>query len=267
MKKAFANVVEPSKTNVVNTQDSLTQFDRDLVALTEKLMLKQRQLDRIAQQEQKIIQRTEKEIEYMNRPSSVQSKITSFIKRDKVLEQIEDLDEMTDELSFEKSEVDEDSSILDAEPQESEYNDLDSNLLEDVLVYTHCAAHNIQLVVKDGLKLDDAYIKLINKISKDIVAKSEISLSLAEELRKLDKRLSKNVITRWNSTLAMIRSVLSLTPAEFQTIRSSMKTKTAKQKEVKKNFFLTKDEREMLEELKTVLEMFEFVTDELQSIN
>ena len=119
----------------------------------------------------------------MNRPSSVQTKITSFIKRDQVLEELEDL---TDELSDDNLEEDADATVLDADLVE--YPDYDTNLVEDVLVYTPCAAHNIQLVVKDGLKLDNNYIELINKISKDIVAKSKISLTLAEELRKLDKR-------------------------------------------------------------------------------
>ena len=35
-----------------------------------------------------------------------------------------------------------------------------------------CLAHNIQLVIKDGLKLDDEFNKLINHVSQNIVAKS-----------------------------------------------------------------------------------------------
>ena len=51
-------------------------------------------------------------------------------------------------------------------------------------------------------------------MSKYIVTKTKISL--AEELKKLDKSLSKSVITRWNPTLFMIRSVLSITESELK---------------------------------------------------
>ena len=63
----------------------------------------------------------------------------------------------------------------------------------------------------------------------------------------------------------MIRSVLELSPEDMKTIRSKLPAKTAEQREVKRKFDITSVERDMLEELKEVLEMFEFVTDELQS--
>lgn len=53
-------------------------------------------------------------------------------------------------------------------------------------------------------------------------------------------------------------------PHQFIEIRSRMKCKTAKQKLVKKNFKLDETERAMLTELKELLEMFEFVTNEFQ---
>ena len=62
----------------------------------------------------------------------------------------------------------------------------------------------------------------------------------------------------------MIRSVLKLTPKDFATIRKEMSTKSVRQKEIKKKFNLTDIEREMLLELQVVLEIFEFVTNELQ---
>ena len=126
-----------------------------------------------------------------------------------------------------------------------------------------CAAHNVQLVIKDGLKLNDEYNNLINRVSKDIVSKSKFSTIIAEELRTFNKKLSKKNITRWNSILFMIRSVLKLTPVEFASIKSKLPTTTKAQKETKKNFSLN-IEREMLKELRKVLEMFEFVTDEIQ---
>ena len=51
----------------------------------------------------------------------------------------------------------------------------------------------------------------------------------AEEVRKIDKFILKNyVITRWNSILFMIRSVLKLIPK-----MKSKKNKTTKQQDVK----------------------------------
>ena len=113
--------------------------------------------------------------------------------------------------------------------------------------------------------MDEKYTTLIDKVSSDIVSKSKMSQIVAEELRNLDKKLSKKCVTRWNSILFMIRSVLKVSPAEFKTIRNSMPTATLQQKEVKKKFDISPNEREMLEELKVVLEMFEFVTDEFQT--
>ena len=79
-----------------------------------------------------------------------------------------------------------------------------------------CLAHNIQLVIKDGLKLDDEYNKLLDHVSKNIVNKSKSSSIIAAELRKFDKKLNKKNITRWNSILFMVRSVLKLAPEEMK---------------------------------------------------
>jgi hypothetical protein len=77
--------------------------------------------------------------------------------------------------------------------------------------------------------------------------------------------MNKKNLTRWNSTLFMLRSVLNLSPEDMKTIRNNMPSKTADQKAIKRNFDITTVEREMLSDLKQLLEMFEFVTDELQS--
>jgi hypothetical protein len=63
----------------------------------------------------------------------------------------------------------------------------------------------------------------------------------------------------------MIRSVLNFTPTDFQTIKNQLPAKTSAQIEVKHYFGISKKEREMLIELKEVLQMFEFVTDEIQT--
>jgi hypothetical protein len=57
-----------------------------------------------------------------------------------------------------------------------------------------CVAHNIQLVINDGLKLDDEYNKLLDHVSKNIVNKSKSSSIIAAELRKFDKKLNKKIL-------------------------------------------------------------------------
>jgi len=191
----------------------------------------------------------------MNAPIEKQSKITSYMKADRALL---DLEDQTDELS------DEEDDDVEGEPADLDDTENDAEELESVLSYLPCAAHNIQLVVKDGLKLDEDFSVLIKKVSKNIVCKSKVSTYIAAEIRSLELTLQKSVITRWNSILFMVRSVLRLNDQDFADIRSKMKTKTEKQRSVKKNFKLEKHEREMLVELRELLEMFEFVTNEFQ---
>ena len=114
------------------------------------------------------------------------------------------------------------------------------------MAYIPCIAHNLQLVIKDGLKLSKRLTDLIDRVSRDIVSKSKSNLLIAEELRKLDKKLNKKNVTRWNSILFMIRSVLKLTPEDMKKIQSLMPVRTEKQRDYKKSFYLSLDEREML---------------------
>jgi hypothetical protein len=115
------------------------------------------------------------------------------------------------------------------------------------------------------LNLDKEYLSLIKHVSENIVTKSKQSLVIAEELRKLNIKLNKKNVTRWNSILFMIRSALKLSPDDFKKIRNEMPTRNAKEREVRDKFHLKSNERAMLEELKEILEAFEFITDELQS--
>ena len=82
---------------------------------------------------------------------------------------------------------------------------------------------------------------LIKKISKNIVCKSKVSTLIECEVRNLELTLQKSVITRWNSILFMIRSVLRLKGQDFADIRNKMTAKTEKQKNVKKNFLKNKN--------------------------
>jgi hypothetical protein len=98
------------------------------------------------------------------------------------------------------------------------------------------------------LNLDKEYLSLIKHVSENIVTKSKQSLVIAEELRKLNIKLNKKNVTRWNSILFMIRSALKLSPDDFKKIRNEMPTRNAKEREVRDKFHLKSNERAMLEE-------------------
>lgn len=126
-----------------------------------------------------------------------QIKITAFMKRDKVLI---DLDDLSDELSEPiESEEETDENLTDLDADDLDLEDFDSSIINSakaVLAFLPCAAHNVQLVIKDGLILDEPYTKLIQHISRDIVTKSKVSTLIAEEIRNLELSLQKSVITR-----------------------------------------------------------------------
>ena len=77
--------------------------------------------------------------------------------------------------------------------------------------------------------------------------------------------MTKANYTRWNSFLFQYRSILRLSAVDLQKIRSSMPHRTVKQQNARNNFGLKFEEREKLQELVDVLELFEFVTDEFQA--
>ena len=187
-----------------------------------------------------------------------------------------DLDELTEELSEDENEkANKETKDQDTENSNDNDNDVSkdlidipSNVIDLKLVidtYGICCAHAIQLVLKDGIQLDEEYTKLIKKVSKDIVSKTKISNIIAEEIRNLEKVLLTYVITRWNSILFMIRSVLRLTDEDFRSVRDKMPRKTKKQRKTRKSFELKSKERAMLEELAQILEHFESLTDNLQT--
>ena len=102
------------------------------------------------------------------------------------------------------------------------------------------------------------------KISK-IVKKFKISFIAAEELKKLERYVHVSNVTRWNSILFSIRSVIRIPITEYKQIQSVLPTGTQKQKEIKKAFDPKNIEREMLKELVELLEVFEWCTNELQT--
>ncbi len=132
-------------------------------------------------------------------------------------------------------------------------------------------------MIKDGFKKDNALTELIDRVSRDIVSKSKFSQHLSEKLRSLNVYLNKRNVTRWNSTLFMVKSVLSLTDNQYSKVRNHMysihhvngkSNETTKQMEIRKKFILNKDEKDTsratLEELVFVLEGFLKVTNMFQ---
>jgi hypothetical protein len=95
--------------------------------------------------------------------------------------------------------------------------------------------------------------------------KSKQSSIIAEELRKFGIKLCQHCATRWNTYLFVTKSVLKLSQEQYKEVRESMRKSTPKEQAARAAFGLTLVEREMLTELKDVLEMFQFCQLELQS--
>jgi hypothetical protein len=170
-------------------------------------------------------------------------------------------DDSDDDLNGTQLDVDDDSADIFGEKQEEpllDYVDMTNNL-----AYLPCSAHHFQLVLKDGFKLDNTYDKLLKRCT-TMVGKSKKASSVAEQLRE-HKSLCKNILTRWNSILFLVRSILKISILELAQIRNNLPTNTRKQRKTKELFRLSQTEREMLAELRDLLANFEFVTNELQS--
>ena len=103
--------------------------------------------------------------------------------------------------------------------------------------------------------LDD----LIKRLSKDIVSRSKFSALIAEQLREFGKKFAKRVVTRFNSILFTARSLIGVSEEQFSKIQKAMPRKTSKQRTAKSKFILTRDERETLTELVSILTPFEWV--------
>ena len=148
---------------------------------------------------------------------------------------------MTDELSEGDGDDTLDDGDLDNAFEEGEtetecpLNDL-IDMEKITYAYLPCCAHNFQLVLKDGFKLDKVYDNLLKRIAK-IVSKSKKSSIIADELRNLDKFLCKSIPTRWNSILFLIRSILKLSSSDLTQIRNNLPTNT-KNKKKQKNCFV-----------------------------
>ena len=88
-------------------------------------------------------------------------------------------------------------------------------------MYTHKST-----IIKDGFLLSKIFSELINRVSRKIVLKSEISHFIAEKLSKLKVKFNKNNETRWNSIIFMIDSVLKLRQNQIKEIQYKMPDNT-----------------------------------------
>lgn len=131
----------------------------------------------------------------------------------------------------------------DTEPDDCEANG--SNL--DNVTFTHhsCFAHVMQLVIKDGLKNAGHLGSVIKRCSKlvSFLRKSTIAADVLEN----EKRPQNENATRWNSQLKMIKSVLSIPESKLSEIHDAPK--------------LTAHERNILQDIVSILAPFEQATD------
>jgi hypothetical protein len=89
-----------------------------------------------------------------------------------------------------------------------------TDLLDDVPYSTSCAAHTLQLCVKDGLNLVHRFKEVIKKGSKIVQHFNHSSLAtsvLSEKQRQPglnEQKLIQNCPTRWNSTYYMCKRLV-----------------------------------------------------------
>lgn len=157
----------------------------DLIELTRNLIRTQNRADSEAEKNKKELDKQKKleselnkeiigKIE-MNAASDTQEENPKKRKASDLLMDDDFLDyESDDSVDGDEEEVDEDELSEDEDSCQEEIR---------LSAYVPCAAHNIQLVLKDALKLSEEYTELISKVSKNIVSKAQFSSVIAEELR------------------------------------------------------------------------------------
>lgn len=138
-----------------------------------------------------------------------------------------------------------------SEEPESDIEDEDQESDKCFINREGCFAHTLQLVVKDGFQAAGALKKVLAKASSIVnhVRKS----CIATEILSGELRLQACNLTRWNSQIKMVRSILRIPEAKLQ--------------EVQKVQHLTQYERKLLQEVVTIFEPFEEATEAVQYEN
>ena len=128
---------------------------------------------------------------------------------------------------------------------DTEDDDDPSDVIAHLPQHDGCFAHTVQLVVKDGMKAAGTLRSVIGKASNIVyhARKSTISTELLEGHRKLQ---AANV-TKWNSEITMIQSVLRIPQETLDQLDTTHK--------------LTHHDRILLGELCEILAPFEAATD------
>lgn len=113
---------------------------------------------------------------------------------------------------------------MDTDGTDSELTEPDNELFSYFTKHDGCFAHTINLVVRDGMKEAGSLRNVITRASQIVshVRKSTISTDLLEDYRKLQ---AANV-TRWNSEVSMIRSVLRIPEEKLNELDTKMKLNT-----------------------------------------
>ncbi|VDI75847.1 Hypothetical predicted protein [Mytilus galloprovincialis] len=112
-----------------------------------------------------------------------------------------------------------------------------------------CYAHTLQLVVRDGIQQTNQHLKNVVLKASQIISHIRKSIN-ASEILTSEKRVQAQNVTRWNSQLIMIRSILKIPESKLQEIDYSVK--------------LSAYERKLLKELCEILTPFEDATHLIQ---
>ena len=143
-------------------------------------------------------------------------------------------------------EFDEENDVSPAELEE----ELD---VIDVPIHQPCFSHTIQLVVKDGLKYADQINRVLGKVSK-LVSHVRSSTQASDILEREAKiRLQAANVTRWNSQLMVLRSLLKVSDDTMEKLDYSGKP--------------NQHDMNIVKDLVEILTPFEWATDLTQGQN
>lgn len=111
-----------------------------------------------------------------------------------------------------------------------------------------CFAHMLQLIVKDGLKRAGSITSVLKRCSR-LVAHVRKS-TIAADILQNENKMQYDTVTRWNSQLKMVRSVLAISEDKLQELEEAP--------------VLSAHDRNVLRDLVEILTPFEEATDFVQ---
>ena len=127
---------------------------------------------------------------------------------------------------------------------------LEEDEIEHLSEHLPCFTHTLQLVISDGFKQAGPINKVLAKARKIV---SDVRTSThGSDILGGKNRLQANNVTRWNSQMKMIRSILSIPEDKLDQLQTEK---------------LTKYDRSILEDLCKMLVPFEEATDLAQQSN